>query len=70
MSVLHILRKGADAEAETVIRAQAEQGVRMKLAVLPGADAPDVATAYAVDGDAGWNALLELIFEADTTITW
>lgn|GEM_PF-1881581 len=78
MSVLHVLRDGADPHAGPVIRAQAAQGVPLTLLVLggagsPGVDAPCYAVAPAAPQGAetvDWPRALELIFAADTVVTW
>jgi hypothetical protein len=78
VSVLHVLRDAADPRALPVIRAQAAQGTPIRLLLLGGGSAPEVGgEVYAVaDAPAegakavSWEEALEMIFGADTVVTW
>jgi hypothetical protein len=77
MTVLHLLRDAADPRALPVIRAQAAQGVPVRLLLLAGGPSPGVGEVYAVDDAPApgakpvtWTEALALVFDADTVVTW
>lgn len=70
--VLHLL-KSDDALARTVIEQQRAAGDDVTVVVLPGAASlavPEGISVARVPTDLTWDALLDLIFEADQVITW
>jgi hypothetical protein len=78
VSILHVLRDGADAHALPVIQAQAEQGADVRVLLLAGPPPLGVAApVFAVGGAApagakavSWREAVELLFAADTVVTW
>ncbi len=71
---LHLLRRRDPALARAVIARQLANGDRVTLALLDGAtappDLPKNVTVHRVPADVSHDQLLDLIFEADTVITW
>ena len=71
--ILHVLKGDHTVEAAAVIAPQAADGDRITVALLAGADAPVLpvgVTVHRVPDDTTYERLLEMIFEADTVVTW
>ncbi len=70
---LHLVKSADHALALATIRAQVEAGDTVTVAVLPGGTAPALPAGVAlrrVPDDLGWEALLDLVFDADHVVTW
>ncbi len=75
MSLLHILRSTDVADAIAVIEAQAGAGVELTVVLEGGQPAPTAdVPLYSLDGSVGtaidWGGVVDLIFAADTVVTW
>jgi hypothetical protein len=73
-SALHLLKGAAGAElAVTVIARQVAAGDRVTVALLEGAQRPELPAGVAVHRvpeDLAYPRLLELIFASDHVVTW
>lgn len=70
---LHLWKGGDPALAVAAMAREVAQGERVTLAVLHGAPAPAVGPAVIVTRvpeELSWDALLELIFQADRVVAW
>ena len=71
--LLHLLKGDHAAEAVAVIAAQIAAGDQVTVALLAGAAAPPLPASvevHRVPEDASYERLLELIFAADSVVTW
>jgi hypothetical protein len=71
--VLHLVKSGDHAIALATIARQREAGDAVTVAVLPGGTAPDLpggVTLHHVPDELSWEALLDLVFDADHVVTW
>jgi len=71
--MLHMFKGDHAAEAVAVIAAQVAAGDRVAVALLAGAVVPRLPTGvevHRVPEDASYERLLELIFAADSVVTW
>jgi predicted transcriptional regulator len=71
--VLHVFKGDHAVEAAAVIAPQAAAGDEVAVALLAGVPAPASpagVTIHRVPEDTSYERLLELIFEADTVVTW
>jgi hypothetical protein len=72
-TILHLLTRADAALARTVIEQEVGAGARVTVALLPGGAAPALpggVTVRRVGGDLSYADLLDLIFEADSVLTW
>jgi len=72
-SVLHLLKAGHDALPLAVIERDLQAGHAVAVALLPGAESPALPAGvrlHRVTRDLSWDQLLDLVFAADTVITW
>jgi len=70
---LHVFKGDHTAQATVVITAQVAAGDDVTVALIGGVDAPALprgVTVHRVPDDIAWERLLELIFEADSAVTW
>jgi hypothetical protein len=72
---LHLLKRDSPPLARSIIAAHGREAeARVTVVMLDDTDAPDVPAGIAVRrlaaGDLDFNALLDLIFEADHVLTW
>ena len=70
---LHVLKGDHTAQATVVIDAQLAAGDEITVALIGGVDAPALphgVTVHRVPDDVSWERLLEMIFEADSAVTW
>jgi hypothetical protein len=70
---LHVFKGDHAAQATVVINAQVAAGDDVTVALIGGVDAPALPRSVAVHrvpDDIAWERLLELIFEADSAVTW
>jgi hypothetical protein len=71
--MLHVLKGDHATEALAVIAAQVAAGDRVTVALLAGAAVPSLPAGvevHRVPEDASYERLLELIFAADSVVTW
>jgi hypothetical protein len=71
--VLHVFKGDHAAEALAVITPQVATGDEVSVALLAGAEPPALPggiTIHRVPEEASYERLLELIFEADSVVTW
>jgi hypothetical protein len=70
---LHVLKGDHTAQATAVIAAQRMAGDEVTVALIGAAEAPTLpegVTVHRVPDDVSWERLLELIFEAESAVTW
>jgi len=72
-AVLHLLKGGDPALPLSVIESDLRAGHEVTVALLPGADPPALPPGvriHHVTRDLSWPQLLELVFVADSVISW
>ena len=70
---LHILKGDHTTQAAAIINSQLAVGDEITVALIGGVEPPALAgrvTVHRVPDDVSWERLLELIFEADSAVTW
>jgi hypothetical protein len=70
---LHVLKGDHTGQAAAVIEAQLAAGDAVTVALIGGIAAPALperAVVHRVPDEVSWERLLELIFEADSVVTW
>jgi len=70
---LHVLKGDHASDAATVIESQIAAGDHVTVALLADARLPELPGGieiHRVPGDTSYERLLELIFEADSVVTW
>jgi hypothetical protein len=70
---LHLVKSAEHALARATIDGQLRAGDAVTVVVLPGGAAPALPAAVVVrrvPEDCSWEALLDLVFEADHVVTW
>ncbi|MFQ5508450.1 MAG: hypothetical protein ACE5FN_03840 [Leptospirillia bacterium] len=74
MTQLHLIRDASDVRARDVLSALQAQESQISVALIGSGTATDLGDVscplYAPSGGVDWDKVVDLVFEADSVVTW